>query len=597
MTFGCDDALRLVSGDRSILWRAETRHEAMLLAKTMFEKCPECRDELTGYVVAGPPEAVEQNEQQRGRDVFEILVFLESTNIPLPGKAKNRLGQIREKYPEWKARAYPGLTHYPVEVVRHEPAFSVAEILQIPPDEIAQHFTKHQDGAYRSARDFYETVGAAIVQDPAWGLAALQNIQAHLSTIPKSLNPTLWGMRARISATSAEQGAIVGPQILGMFQAMLRQRPEPEFWSSLATVIREMHDCWKVKTSLWHELAMTLADVVADFDSEQEEEVPVEWIQRAINHPIGEMTELYLKVAQTKVAEDSKEGTGYTLESHSREFFERVLSKFAKGTRYGLCLLAQHLSWFEAIDRQWAVEKLLPYFDWSKGENQALIAWSGYLWSRVLSRSLVARFEDSYLPTVKHWQMLAEVERAGFSSHVAAIVWFGERRVQDLEQVSDLLSTNGRAQLLADLEQLLRDSEGDLAERFFENVILPYWEWCGRQDFFQTSSSDEEKARFWDLVPHAYGCFPKAVKMAVKFKPSAVKDLSPLLEKMVHSELIEKYPKQAAEFFSEAVQLDSEAPWHREEWSNVWHHIRELAQNDAVDRLMNELARKGVLPD
>ena len=73
-----EEILNLLLGQNN-LWEEETRHEAMRLYRSLYEKSPELREVLINYVLKGPPtENVKEDLKDRLEyDVFEILKYLE----------------------------------------------------------------------------------------------------------------------------------------------------------------------------------------------------------------------------------------------------------------------------------------------------------------------------------------------------------------------------------------------------------------------------------------------------------------------------------------------------------------------------------------
>ena len=60
------------------LWEEETRHEAMLLLRSLYERSPELREVLINYVLKGhPTENVEEDLKDRLEyNVFEIYELI-----------------------------------------------------------------------------------------------------------------------------------------------------------------------------------------------------------------------------------------------------------------------------------------------------------------------------------------------------------------------------------------------------------------------------------------------------------------------------------------------------------------------------------------
>lgn len=229
----------------------------------------------------------------------------------------------------------------------------------------------------------------------------------------------LWGIRTALTNAQDTVDDAFAQQLFKLLVQLTELRPDPVMWTSLPSVLKELVKQKLVSLESWHQYAIQLFTMFESYDYEREDEKPIEWIQRAINHPVGDIFDLYFELAQENVQAQIKSGEEILIGLEAEHFFSMVLRKYDRGSRYALCLLAQHFSWIEAVSSNLA-DLMRPAFVWNKNEERALVTWSGFLWGGALSKKLTAEFEDSYLETGKHCTLFARVEKEGLARHVAA---------------------------------------------------------------------------------------------------------------------------------------------------------------------------------
>jgi hypothetical protein len=349
---------------------------------------------------------------------------------------------------------------------------------------------------------------------------------------------------------------------------------------------------FRLPVETWNELAIRLASIFEAFDYEREEEArAIEWRHRAINHPYGDTTELYLTLAQQNVNTLSGAGKALDLEPHAESFFSHLLAHYNIGSRYGLCLLAPSLSWLEAVSPKVA-SLMYPYFEWVAGEERSLVAWSGFLWSNTISRRLVETFGSTYLSAAKHHSDLATQEKRGLANHVSAVFWFHPGRTELLYQFASAVDSELRIGLIRSWKSHLENAKEDTAKIFFETIIFPYWDWCTRQDFFTGNHGDNERFAFWELVPLSSAYFPEACRQAVQKRPSKIEHVG-LLARVAVNDSTLRYPDELAELLIALLDVDAHPLWQERDWRHSWRMLKGTGTRRLVD-LENALAKKGI---
>ena len=70
---------------------------------------------------------------------------------------------------------------------------------------------------------------------------------------------------------------------------------------------------------------------------------------------------------------------GQELPTELKPRFTAICDPRTRRLRHGRVLLAAHVIALFRVDRAWAIEYMLPLFDWNHSEREARAAWEGFL--------------------------------------------------------------------------------------------------------------------------------------------------------------------------------------------------------------------------
>ncbi|MBW2004818.1 MAG: hypothetical protein JRI72_09430 [Deltaproteobacteria bacterium] len=574
------------------LWQSETKHEAMRLLKSLYESSPEHRERLVDYVLIGPPlsrgKDSEDDKRYTEHKVFTMLEYLKDQGLELTGRGKEYLESIKLKYPEWKLGRDADIENS-IYVGWHKNQFTIEEIYSKLPKEVALMLKDYKGTWERDRSEFCDTVGATCHMYPKWGLELFRHLSNILTELPEdTINHIVWGLRSTDEKEKVAWDLKQIHHLTNIFQEMVAKRPAAGFWTSLPGLLQNWQKTYKVGLDFFGNLLNRLASIFKSFDYEREKkDDPVEWIQRAANHPYGDLTELYLEYAHQGVTEKEK----VEIDSKIIKFFEFTIDNYDYGTRYGLCVLGRRLSWFEAIVPDWTEKNLIPAFNWANNKEMALIAWSGYLWNRTLSRYLSKLFDDYFLDAAQHYKEFGKEEQKGLTIHVAALIWFKDIEMTNLKKFTSLIDREGRINILAMWQQHLARAEKPIAESFWNTTIIPYWDWCERQRYLALPDGNTERFRFWELIPYSYQVVTKAVKKAVNLAPSGLDHVYPFHKELLKTDFSVLYPEEFTCLLLAFIQADQNPRWHKDEWEKLWDSVKNSGAK-RLGKLKDELARK-----
>jgi hypothetical protein len=586
-----EEILNLLLGQNN-LWEEETRHEAMLLYKSLYEKYPESREVLIDHVLKGPPtENVEEDLKERLKyDVFELLEYLQESGLELTNSGKRQLEEMKNNHPKWELSPDADISA-PFHIGRHENPFTVEEIHSKKPSEVSEILKSYEGSWERSRRDLCITVGMTCHQYPDWALELFGSLKNIIKELPAdTINPIISGLQLSDDVDKAAWDKEGGHNLLNLLEIMISEKPEAEFWTGLPSLLKNWLKILKIDADFWGKLAKKLVEIFIFFDYQREKEkIPVEWFQRSANHPYGDLTELYLEHAYQLIINQKEKGIKFELDSKTLDFFTYTIKNYALGSRYGVCILGHWLGWLEAVAPEWTEKNLIPIFYWDDNKERALVSWSGYLWNRRLSRFLSEGFSDTYLNAGRHYKEFANSEQEGLIVHVAGLLWFKDIDISDLKDFATMIDGKGRREMLWTWENHLEKAQKEVAEDFWKRVIIPYWDWTQKR-YFGLPDGNEEKFSFWRLLPFSYSLFPQAAERAINFAPTSIESEYLFPKKLLESRLSKSYPEDFTNILVAFIRADQHPEWHEEEWQQLWNDVKDSgAQN--LNKLKDELAR------
>src|SRR5690606_34741279 len=125
-------------------------------------------------------------------------------------------------------------------------------------------------------------------------------------------------------------------------------------------------------------LSLCRSVLALDHDDNEDDDQPT---QRAINHPIGHITQALLNHWLSQKPQDGQ-GLPGELEAIFTDLCDPRIHQF----RHARVLLATHVIALFRVDREWTERNVLPLFQWQTSRAQARAAWEGFLWSPRLYR-------------------------------------------------------------------------------------------------------------------------------------------------------------------------------------------------------------------
>lgn len=296
--------------------------------------------------------------------------------------------------------------------------------------------------------------------------------------------------------------------------------------------------------------ALCLRILSVDYQDGVDNDEPV---SRAINHPVGHVTEALLNWWYRRELEDNQ-----GLPDKLSPIFTQLCDLQVPVSRHARVLLAAHSIALFRVDPEWAKQNLLPHFDWQTSTEEARAAWKGFLWSPRLYRPLFELIKNDFLDTVNHYSELGD-----HGPQYAALLTFAALEPRDtftfttgeLKSATKALPEDGRQQAAQALMRALEGS-GEQRAEYWRNRILPYWKyiWPKSRDY-RTQALSKTFAR---LCIAAREAFPEALEVLQPWLQS-VEYPDHLVHLLNLDQLAKRYPAATLKFLD--IMIGDHAIW------------------------------------
>ena len=327
--------------------------------------------------------------------------------------------------------------------------------------------------------------------------------------------------------------------------------------------------------------------------AESEDDTPRRWLDRAINHPGGKLTEFFLHALSDEWRKHQDEWIG--LPAVYRDLLARVLQRDSFATKLGTVVLASQFHFLYAADRQWAVENVLPLFGWETDNQQAEEAWHGFLvWGRLNSEALVDDMLPYYEQTFPHLSELPDEYRHQFCLQVAVIAVDSSRKPnQDgwLPRFISVASVADRASWVGRLEYVLSNRPRETQLEVWDRWLREYWD--RRLQGVPLPFAEAELKEMAGLTIDLESVFQEAVERLVRSAPVPMGDDFAAYE-LSKTSLPETHPTAAARLLSWMLENSHQPFWHMPTAIEVVNRLETAgADSGLVVQIRENLARLG----
>jgi hypothetical protein len=441
------------------LWSVETEREAMRLLVHLAPRldAPYAL-RLEKAVLKGPPRSMFRDDLESehwsrivDRELWLRLAKMVQAGAVLSASGQERLDQLSNQYPEWRLAAderdeFPFWTGEGDEwrkfVAAPRRRRELVEWLKQQPS--SDHW-EEDDWRQRCRNDFPTTACAlcALASEGVWPATRWREaLQA-------------WSEDRLIKRSWRYMGPIIATAPDNVLDAIAH---------SLSRWLQGVS-----KTFTGHE-AVFIALINRVLELEHQDGLDTDDpVMRAINHPVGQVTEALLRWWYRSSPED-RQGLPEELKAIFTELCDPHFEKF----RHGRVLLAAHVIALLRVDPEWTTQHLLPLFDWEPSETEAGAAWEGFLWSPRLYRPLIEAIKTAFLEAANHYAALGK-----HGEQYATLLTFAALDPSDIFTKTELATATRSLPpdgLRIAAEALARAIEGagDQSADYWANRVAPY---------------------------------------------------------------------------------------------------------------------------
>jgi len=569
----------LLADEHWCLWSVETQREVIRLMVALAPQIDEAGlAQLEQAIVAGRPRAIFKDDIEAedfsrivDREIWLRLAKMAQAGAMFGTIGSERLAELSAKYPQWQLAAdqrdeFPFWMGAGDErrkfVVTPRGRRELVEWLKQHPS--SDHWQK--DDWQQRCRDNFATSACALyalTKEGVW--------------------PTdRW--REALQAWSEEKLIVRSWRCMG---PVLQDAPDAVFQTHAVS--------WWLKTIAKtfdrHEPRFfALAHRILSLDY-QDGVITDEPVTRAINHPVGHVTEALLNWWYRRSLEDGQ-GLPDELKTYFTALCDTGVGKFC----HGRVLLAAHVVALFRVDPEWATQHLLPLFNWQHSPVEARSAWEGFLWSPRLYHPLMKEIKPAFLDTASHYAKLGK-----HGGQYAALLTYAALDPGDTFLPTELavatrsLPPNGLHEAAKSLVRALEGS-GEQRANYWKKRIVPYLDaiWPKTRNNISPSIARS----LGRLCIAAQEAFPEALKLLRAWLgPATSRDY--LVQLLHEAGICGKFPEPALDFLN--LVLGNQIPWRTSDLGACLKAIRTampaLVTDVRYTKLMEYFRQQGGEPN
>src|SRR6218665_1841144 len=483
------------------LWHEGTQREVLRLFVLQGRHISSVQDRFEAAILLGPPREVYEDElkperwqnqaeceqwlhQEVERSVWLRLAKLQQSGLGWGDAGRERLAELSAAHPQWQwdANERDEFPHWisatgdpDYEERRHidvapRKRRELVQWLKQPPAESRPFYGFYEDTWHETCRTrFFHSLLALcdLAQEKIWPSGhwrrALQ----------------VWSEEKQVQRS----WRYAAPLVQTMPDDALNEIADGVTWW-LRNVSQSITRHESILLNLCHRVLELPLEPGSDNNSETIKQPLI----KAINHPIGHVTQALLNL-WLKRAPNDNDG----LPADIKPFFTQICDTQVDRLRHGRVLLASRSIALFRADRSWTEQHLLPLFRWTDNPVQAKAAWEGFLWSARLYWPLLIAFKPQFLETAHHYDEMGDQINRQFVTLLtyAALEPIEEYTAQEFQSAIMALPQEGRQEVAQVLVRALKGA-GEQRENYWRNRILPFWQniWPKRRNLASSHIAD-----------------------------------------------------------------------------------------------------------
>ena len=434
------------------LWSVCTHRE---VSRLLVALAPSLNDGLRQHVeeaiAEGPPRRmyVEDLDPERWAEIVDDSVWQHlarmATVSVLGETGRRKASELKRRHPDWRLvaterREFSTWIEQGVELPETTTPGTAAELIEWLRENPRRDDWSRDDWGRRCQED-YEVASDALrtLAREDWWEPARWN-EALYAWTDKGLVEKSW--------------RDVSPMLLDAPDEILRAAGTG-FWLRSAGRVAELADGTYV----------ALCDRVLDLAREDDAADAENPVDRALNHPVGQVVEGLLNYALLRAG-------GEGLMAAAKRLLERVCDLSAGRYRAGRVMVTSRVLLLLVRDEAWTREHVLPMFDWNRDARDACLAWRGFLSAPRFHKGFLDLVREPFVRAARNYDELGShgTQYASLLAHAGLRLLPGWST--SLREAIDEIPEAGLQQMLSILERALEADER--REDYFNNRVLPF---------------------------------------------------------------------------------------------------------------------------
>ena len=518
--------------DYTCLHDLTTHHETFQVMRNIYPYTSlETRQKVIKAVLAYEcPDASDGDPvRSAARQHFTWLHWLKESD-PDCDLAASKLNQINDQYPDFEPGDYPDLISFSVKTSFEEPRspLSVHELLERPIEDLKTELLGFQEqdpyGPNRSG--LHLAIQEAATQSFEWGIELADSLIEE-----GEWDTHLWSPLMR--AWSRELDANRHSRVFGLLKNDKLYPRHAEYAVEVLNVIVKNGGLSYV-TEIIDEANELALELWTKVDGSSSGLLDGDWLQRAVNHPAGTLTQYWLQ--SLAIWRENQETRPGKLVGLYREIFTKVTNEPSNSARYGRAVLASRMSFILAVDAEWTKKCLLPHFD-SKCIFDRQAVWHGFLYG-ILNPFVADTMRESFLSGVNSLDILfkeLDQARQEFVKFYAWMAIFFEKKPLEewIPTFFEHANEEDKGIWSHEFQPVLRDMDADRRQEWWNRWLKEYW--TLRLQGIPIPLKPVEINAMIEILPFLGKLFPDAVELAIRMPKTQLENGMVIYEINKHS--------------------------------------------------------------
>lgn len=589
-----DQKLRWLLKNFEIVEGRGGRHEAFrLIREHLVAATPRAKQQVLKEALKPAQLTYETDEEHLAYITYNLVYWLTHSD-PNFTQAQAAFERLQAKHPSFRTREVPDFDSWSSSGSAGPRTPLTADELIKDPDlknqvEFLRTYQGDDDqGFFGPDREgLMSAVTDAVTKDFGWSLRLVGELEA-LHDDDTDLWEAIFQGWSQTTAVEVNWSEII---------AVVDRRSAPQRWlRTLAPLLRHASgdDCMPVDvlptaiqlaTKLWASGIEAGTDDDWLIHGER-----IDWFTRSISHWSGQMAQFFVYGISKLWRADRENWTG--IPDDIRQQLDAMIEQEGVPGDAARIAFATFTLFLIDADTDWAVERLLPLFDWDQ-PDRATKAWDGYLrqgrWHNHALIYLMPHFRASF----SHLSTDLAHQRDKFCGLLAHIAiqstihpledgWLNEF----LGQVDEETTVSwARA-----VERALRETKEAATTDQWDRWIIGYWQ--HRTDGVPKALTTAEASATTTWLLHAGAHFPATAESALTW-PGGLDQHDGLIYKLAEHQLVADYPEMMTKLLAKLLRETQGSFFLCEYLDKIVRRVRDLADENDVRSVCNEALRLG----